>query len=207
MLYYRRRGSAKAKRAEMYCYPAAATAGRSRNVRLATEADMVRCTELINGMFERYFDAHPVYDSAYLSSKLAGTPSVYGPNDYYVFDDGGEVVACAGLWDRGRHMRERWRNKSSGEERIVENAALIDFGFVVDREDAFAAMVEHLVGLTSDFGRAHLMAPLQFLPQVTKLLAHLQPAMETRAWYWNNNATLRSVGFKPERPYMGLEYW
>jgi hypothetical protein len=104
-------------------------------------------------------------------------------------------------------MRERWRHKTTGEERTVANTALIDFGYAEGREDAMAALIERFIGVTAELGRANLMAPLQFLPDLAARLDRHQPEKEARSWYWNNNATLRSIGFKPARPYMDLAYW
>jgi hypothetical protein len=211
MLYYRRRGSKKAQQAQMYLYPARETPVAA-GVRDAVRSDVEACVALINGMFERSFDVHPVYDPTYLAEKLDGDtrearPAVYGWNDYYLLEEEGVILACAGLWDRGRHMRERWRHKSTGEERTIENTALIDFGYADGREDAMASLIGALIGMTARLGRSYLMAPLQFLPTVANQLANYQPEKETRAWYWNNNAMLRSIGFKPARPYMDLAYW
>ena len=44
---------------------------------------------------------------------------IYGYEAYYLLEDEGEIVACAGLWDRGRDLRERWRHRESGNERVV----------------------------------------------------------------------------------------
>jgi hypothetical protein len=212
MLYYRRRGGRKTPLAEVYWYPASLDAARSSRVRRAARSDIDACVALINGMMARHFDVHPIYDAAYLAGKLdaderTGRPPVYGWSDYYVIDDAGAVVACAGLWDRGRHLRERWRSKATGEAWTIANSALIDFGYAEGREDVMAALIEHLVGVSAELGRDYLMAPFQFLPALAARLEHLRPEQEMRAWYWNNNAALRSAGFNATRPYMDLAYW
>ena len=65
-----------------------------------------------------------------------GRPDVYGWPDYYVLEEQGRVVACAGLWDRGRDMRDRWRHKTGGEEeKVLATADVLDFGFEPGREE------------------------------------------------------------------------
>ena len=212
MWYYRRRGSKKARWAEMLCYPARTTSAPSSNIRVADRSDLDACVALINQTLQHHFDVFPLYDVAYLDAKLDGADreeraKVYGRQDFYVLEEDGAIVACGGLWDRGRHMRERWRHKTTGEERTVQNTALIDFGYAEGREDAMAMLIEHFIGISAELGRDHLMAPLQFLPELSSHLGRHQPEKETRAWYWGNSATLRSLGFMPARPYTDLAYW
>ena len=44
---------------------------------------------------------------------------VYGWSDYRVLEENGRITACAGLWDRGRDVRERWRPKETGNCRFT----------------------------------------------------------------------------------------
>ena len=61
---------------------------------------------------------------------------VYGWPDYHVVEEDGRVVACGGLWDKGKNVREVWRHKETGEVRSFDSTALLDFGYAEGREDA-----------------------------------------------------------------------
>jgi len=211
MLYYRRRASKKAQRADVFCYPARASGATQSRVRLAQRSDLAACVELINSVQQRH-DVFRRYEAAYLTARLDGVgresrAPVYSWQDYYVVEEGGRIVACGGRGPRVRHMRERWRHKTTREERTVANTALIDFGYAEGRDDAMAMLTERFIGISAELGRAHFMAPLQFLPELAALLERYQPEQETRAFYWHNNATLRGLGFMPTKPYTDLAYW
>jgi hypothetical protein len=96
----------------------------------------------------------------------------------------GAIVACAGLWDRGRDLRERWRHRETGDERVVSIAALLDIGFAEGHEDELGALVEKLIGVTHSLGRDYLIVPLEALPRVEALLARNRPVRETRYLQW-----------------------
>jgi len=109
-----------------------------------------------------------------LGDKPAWWNSVYTWSDSYVLEDEGRIVACGGLWDRGKNVRERWRNARTGDERSLEATALLDFGFAPGREDAMAALVRYFVGETAVLGRDHLLAPLDQLPELSARLRDLK---------------------------------
>ncbi len=96
-------------------------------------------------------------------------------SEHTVAEEDGRAVACAGLWDRGAHIRERWTNRETDEEHTTDRTALLDFGFAGGHEDAMARLIQHLVARTGELGRTYLMAPLQYLPTVTERLEHLEP--------------------------------
>lgn len=178
-------------------------------VRKASRDDVDASVALINRTHEGT-DLFRPYTAEFLENRLdegfwgarpAQWQPVYNWDDYYVFEEGGRIVACAGLWDRGRDMRERWRHKGTGEERIVSATALMDFGFAEGCEDAMARLVEHLAAVTHRLGRDDLLAPLQCLPEVASRVEHLQPVAETRALQW------RMAEPKVTRPYTDLAYW
>lgn len=199
-------------------YPSAPAAGDTTGIRRVRPGDVPACVDLINrthhgqDLFRPYtvdFFEHRMNDGGW-GPKPDWWVRVYGWDDHWVVEDAGRVVACAGLWDRGRHLRERWRHRETGEERVLEPAALLDLGYADGRADAMARLIEHLVGQTHDLGRTHLMAPLQQLPEVAARLDHLQPAAETWSMQWEY--------FPPDdsglperlpitRPYTDLVYW
>ena len=95
---------------------------------------MERCVELINrthagrDLFRPYtaeFLADRL-DEGFWGARPPGWVPVYRWEDMRVIERGGEIVACAGLWDRGRDLRERWRHRETGDERTISTAALLD---------------------------------------------------------------------------------
>jgi hypothetical protein len=204
--FYRRERRKPGLRATVYNYPRRTFAGDAGNIRLATPDDLPRCVELINRTHAG-LDLFRPYDGAYLQSKLERAPGVYGLSDYYVIEEDEEIVACAGLWDRGRHMRERWVHKSTGERRLVENTALLDFGCAEGRDYAMASLIEYLIGVTDELGRGQLMAPIEHLPNVIERLRPYKPIAETRPLYWQCNSALKKAGVIVTRPYTDLAYW
>jgi hypothetical protein len=150
-------------------------------------------------------------DEGYWGERWEWIPHVYGWEDFFVVEDGGRVVACGGLWDRGRDMSERWRNRETGEERAMTVTALLDIGFEAGREDAMARLIEHFIGETGRLGRDVLLAPLQFLPEVAALLERYEPREDTRGLGWlmwdAESNRLGHPTVMPERPYTDLAYW
>ena len=133
---------------------------------------------------------------------LRGWPRPYTIDDFYVLERGGEVVACAGLWDRGRDVLERWRHRETGEERAMTVAALLDYGFAEGQPEAMAALIEHLIGVAGGLGRDYLVAPLETLPEVAELLAGHEPVPETRYLQWRAEQPPISAP-----TYLDLVYW
>lgn len=185
--------------------PAADAAG----IRPTRRADVPRCVELVNRTHAG-LDLFRPYSSDFLEHRLdqgiwgelpPDWPHVYGWPDHAVVEENGRVVACAGLWDRGRDLRERWRHVETGEERLVSDAALMDFGYEAGAEDAMARLVRWLGGRTHQLGRTHLLAPLQHLPELAERLGDHDPVPDVRSLRW----TLRELPI--ERPYSDLAYW
>jgi hypothetical protein len=172
-------------------FSAKATAAAD-GVRTAREDDLARCAELINRTHGGR-DLFRPYTREFLRERLnvgleeIGKPfwtPPYGLADLYVLERGGEIVACAGLWDRGRDMRERWRHRETGEERVVSATALLDFGCAEGHEEALAALVGHLIGVTHALGRDFLLAALETQPRLAELLALHEPEPEVRYLQW-----------------------
>jgi hypothetical protein len=187
-------------------------------IRPVEPADVPRCVELINATHAG-LDLFRPYTVEFLEMHL-DDPSwgpkppfwakVFGWDDYAVVEDpaSGELVACGGLWDKGRDVREVWTHKETGDRRVVEPTALLDWGHAPGRDDAMAALVHDFLARTAALGRTHLLAPLEHAPALLARLEHLPHRTETRA--------MKCMGFhSPEisvdahitRPYTDLAYW
>ncbi len=189
-------------------------------LRPATRDDVPACVELINRTHAG-LDLFRPYTPEFLERKLdewgwgekpVWWQPVYTWNDYCVLEERGKIVACGGLWDRGKNVRERWRHTKTGDEKVLSATALLDFGFVPGHEDAMAALVRYFVGRTLEVGRDHLLAPLDQLPELAARLEDLHPTNETRGLNWRTLA-LAGGGQTPvpdpaiTRPYTDLAYW
>jgi hypothetical protein len=134
------------------------------------QCDYERCAALINRTHAGR-DLFRAYTAEWLRDRLEhdvpqGAPwqPAYALPDFQVLERGGAVVACPGLWDRGRDVREHWTHRWTGQERIVSNTALLDIGFAEGHEDAMTGLIEHLLGETHELGRDYLTAPLATCP-------------------------------------------
>ena len=189
--------------------PARASEGDASGIRPGRRDDIAQCVSLINRTHEG-LDLFRPYNEAFLERRLDDSyrgPPIYGWEDFHVREEESQIVACAGLWDRGRHMREVWRHKQTGETQMTDDTALMDFGFAEGRDDAMAGLIEYLAGETERIGRDRLIAPLQFLPKLAGRLAPLEPASETRALQWQSDDDMKELNLKIERPYTDLAYW
>jgi hypothetical protein len=199
-------------------YPARATAGTDEGIRLARRSDLAACVKLINGTHGGQ-DLFSPYSVEALEMKLDGgawgkQPAyrrVYGWSDFYAVERNGRIVACGGLWDRGRDIREHWRNRITGEKQTTSATAILDFGFEQGREADMAALIRKFIGQSAALGRDYLVAPLQQFPSVAGLLAGYRPQLETRAlgWFlWDEYGHDVTPPDPPvERPYTDLAYW
>ncbi len=195
---------------------------RSERVRAATVDDLERCLALINRTHDGLdlFRPYSVDDLDIRMSdpswgpKPAFYPAVYGLADYRVLEIDGEIVACAGLWDRGRDLREIWHRPDDedragdGQTVVLDPTALMDFGFASGHDAAMGELLSHLLAETADLGRSGLLAALQFQPEVLEACADLGPLVETRSLHTNpfTSPELR-VECSIERPYIDLAYW
>lgn len=183
-----------------------------RGMRPVAEADLGRCTELINRAHAG-LDLFAPLGAESLRSRLDGgvwgegppwRRRVYGWPDFLVIEARGRIVACGGLWDRGRDMREVWRSKE-GEVRRVEVAAALDLGCEAGREDVLADLLRHFASRAAALGRQSLIADLEHLPKIVERLADLDPRVESRTLEWSP--------FLPGLPltlgdcHLDLRYW
>jgi hypothetical protein len=186
-------------------------------VRPVRPEDLPRCVELVNGTHAG-LDLFRPYTVEFLESHLddpAWGPKptfwapVFGWGDYAVVEDPtGAVLACGGLWDRGRDIREVWRNEGTAEQRTIEATALLDWGYAAGRADAMGVLLGAFIERTRLLGRTHLLAPLQHTPEIAALVRPANPELEVRR--------VRSMTFEDEqiqvgvsltRPYTDLAYW
>jgi len=190
--------------------------GDARGIRKGTRADAARCVPLINRTHKGQ-DLFRPYSADFLQDRLVDSgwgpkpdfiELVYNWNDYYVLEEDAKIVACAGLWDRGKHVREVWREKATGQTTVIEPTALMDFGYARGREDAMARLLGYLVGITNHLGRQELLAPIEQLPKLVELMSPFDPAIEPRTLAydgWDEGGL--EVSVKVRRPYTDLAYW
>lgn len=173
-------------------YPARPAKNSSRAIRPARQEDIEPCVTLINRTHVGR-DLFRPYTPEFLTDRLEqgfdntgphGGKPVYCLDNFYVVERSGAIVACAGLWDRGRDLRERWRHRETREERVIAVTALLDIGFAEGHEDELVALIEKLISVTHSLGRDYLIAPLETLPNVAALLARNNPMPETRYLQW-----------------------
>jgi hypothetical protein len=203
----------------LFAPDATAATGPDRGLRTrpVRRDDIPRCIELINATHEG-LDLFRPYTPEFLETHL--DDPMWGPkpgfwatvftwDDYWVVEDtSGAVVACGGLWDRGRDLREVWSHRESGERRTVDATALLDWGHAPDRADAMAFLVRGFLRQTAELGRSHLLAPLEHAPDVLDELVAFEPVIDTRALHCMgfNDGTVR-VEPSITRPYTDLAYW
>jgi hypothetical protein len=190
-------------------FPAFASSGANATVRLGRREDIGPCAALLNrthgglDLFRAYTEEflEDRLDEGYWGERAPWFPTVYGWRDFHVLEVAGRIRACAGLWDRGRDLRERIRDVKSGQERILSGTALLDWGHAEGAEDAMVELIAELAARTHALGRDFLSAPLDHAPALAKRLESLEPVVETRYLRWND-ASLPIM-----RPYTDLRWW
>ena len=189
--------------------PAAARVAASGAVRAARPEDLPACVELINrshgdlDLFRPYTVEflEDRLDEGYWGPRAPWRPSVYGWADFFVLESAGRIRACGGLWDRGRDLRERIRQRRTGEVRTFAGTALLDWGFAEGGEEAMLELVGDLTERTRALGRDFLLLAVDQTPELAKRLDALEPAQETRYLRWNIADPAIT------RPYTDLRYW
>ena len=191
--------------------------GNDGAIRPARPEDLAACVELINrthtgtDLFRPYTVAslEDILDEGFWGGSPAktGNPAmdwwngVYGWRDYFVVEENGHLRACAGLWDRGRDVGERWRRIGGVEEKTIASTCVLDFEFAEGAAAAMARLTQFFLGRTHELGRDYLLISLDHLPTLADELAVFQPEPDTRALRW-------AVKEPPiTRPYTDLRYW
>ncbi|MDZ4052437.1 MAG: hypothetical protein U1E24_04115 [Phenylobacterium sp.] len=181
--------------------------------RKARPEDFDACAALINRTHAGLDLFHPLGEEG-LSQRLnrgawgatpAWSPVVYGPEDFFVLERRGRIVACAGLWDRGRDVRELWRHKVRDESMTVSSTVVLDFGCEAERDQELALLVRGLIGKTSELGRTCLCIHSETHPALVEALSDLTQREEPRILEWSPytldlKAELGSVS-------LDLRYW
>jgi hypothetical protein len=192
--------------------------GNSTGIRQARRSDLSRCVRLINRT-HRGCDLFRPYSREFLEERLddpcwGDKPEfwvpVFGWPDYYVLQENGRIIACAGLWDKGRNVREIWRHKQTIETKTFDCAALMDFGHEEGREDAMVRLIAYLSGLTAALRRTYLTAAVEHLPSLVEALQPLGPLTETRALHfqlYNPEVDQWQMDSSLNRVYTDLAYW
>jgi len=183
--------------------------GKRDGIRHVRPEDIPRCVGLINRTHKSLDFFRPYtapflegrLDDGYWGEKPEHWPKVYDWDDYYVLEEDGRIVACAGLWDRGRDARDRWRHKETGEEKVITSASVLDLGFARGHDESMARLLAYLAGETHKLGRDFLGVPLQHLPKVAQHLAPFEPVEETRALRWGLKEP------QVTRAHIDLAYW
>lgn len=187
---------------------------RSVRSRPARREDLSVCVELINRTHGG-LDLFRPYTLDYLGQRLDDPnwgpkpsfyPEIYGWPDYQVIELDGEIVACGGMWDRGRDVREIWVRD---ERRVVHDpTALMDFGYAAHHESAMAELIGDMVAQSGELGRAGLLAPLEFLSELQAELADLEYNVDVRELHAMpfTEPDLK-VELMVQRPYTDLAYW
>ncbi len=191
-------------------YPAAPLAASEERIRIARPEDLPVCAVIINRTHAR-LDLFRPYTAEFLADRLDPgwtppevpvAPRPYTYDDLYVVERAGAIVACAGVWDRGRDIRERWRHRESGAERTIAVMSMLDLGFAPGHEDALSSLIERFTGLAHERGRDYVVAPLETLPEVAALLTSHEPVAETRYLQWRaDTPTLKTPA------HLDLVYW
>lgn len=182
-------------------------------VRPARRDEAAACAAMINRTHGRRDLFRPLGEES-LSLRLDGgvwgarppwAPQPYGWPDVFVLERNGRLLACAGLWDRGRDLREHWRDRVSGEARSVSAAAVLDFGCTDGADAELATLLGGLLGRSAELGRTSLMMHLEYLPDVAAGLADLDQWTEHRILEWSP--------YEPSLPpelgevFIDLRYW
>ena len=199
-------------RTEVTHFAPRACDGDASGIRKAVRGDLAACAELINRTHGA-FDLFAPYTAENLAARLGEGyadapppfyPHVYGWPEFHVLEENGAIVACAGLWDRGRDMREVWR-AADGEVRTVAVTNLLDFGYAARAEEAMARLIGYLLGETAKLGRSSLVAPLDRLPGLAETCTAFEPRLEGRTFEWT--PYIAQAPRVIAEPYTDLRFW
>ena len=144
-------------------------------------------------------------DEGYWGDRVSWSPTVYSWDDFFVLESdhrpGRRIVACGRLWDRGRDQREHLRHRETGEERVISDAALLDWGFEQSAEGAMHELLDHLNRRAHALGRDFVLAPLEHCEGLLKHLKSEELSTEKRYLRWD----LKELPIT--RAHTDLVYW
>jgi GNAT superfamily N-acetyltransferase len=185
--------------------------GSERGIRKTRPEDLNACVRLINATHEGQ-DLFRPYSTEFLEDILdegfwgeaprwSPHESIYGWSDHYVLEIGGRILACAGLWDRGRNQRTRWRRAGHTRSVTVSDTSVLDYGYASGEEHAMEALLLHLMSITGKLGRDQLVVSMDQLPALAEVIAPYQGQEETRLLRYSHPS------LKLNRPYTDLRFW
>lgn len=111
--------------------------------------------------------------------------SQYSITDLHGAFEGGELVAVAGLLDKGAHSERIDTNTATGEVVRSRRAAVVDWGFAPGHEPAFARLLERLAAEAHRLGRGELSICEPFpgavpvgLPHIRSVISLFTPSLK-----------------------------
>lgn len=187
---------------------------RDTAIRPAEPRDLAECARIIESRYGEtpFFIATSAeqlaarLDRGGFQDSRGYWPRVYGWGDLYVYERAGRVLACAGFWDAGEHVREVWTHRRTGRRTVVEQAAVLDAGYDAGAEDAYVALLHHMMRLAGDAGRNRLAVWLDRDPEIVDALSQrYEVYQETRALQCSleNDAPPEELS----QPFVDLAYW
>lgn len=187
--------------------------GDATGIRPAERADLDRCATLIVARREGFDFVAPAtawtlderLSSAGAAPRDVFWPHVYGYGDFFVVERDGRIVACAGLWDAGRDLREVWRHQATGRRRVVDSTMVLDPGFEDGCEAEFVRLLDYLAERSDGLGRNRMTVPLVPLGVPEALLEGWDVRTETRSLQFTLDEAADRL--PPVRPFIDLAYW
>ena len=171
----------------------------SYSVERMKKDDIGSAVELINGYYRGWIHFEP-FTAESFESHLSRIPG-YGLDNVWVAEDGGEIIACAGLWDCSTladfcYAREPLSWKAMGlvlrslsrftrVPRIAREGEYFKFHFLTDcafdqgNPDCMKSLLSHINNVLLEEGRSSLVAMVDPEEPVFPLLKKRQLQIET----------------------------
>jgi hypothetical protein len=154
-------------------------AARLPEERLGEAADLINTTHAGEDFFE------PLTLQS-LAARLRRDRRRYGLDSVCGIVEGGDLVAVAGLWDKGAATERIRVDPATGETARSRGAAVVDWGWAPGRKDAFIDLLGRLAAQARALGRSTLMVcepvagvlPVPGLPQRRSGAALFTPTIE-----------------------------
>lgn len=140
------------------------------SIRPCRFSEICKAVELINW-------THPGYDlfsqlsPASLLARMSRSQS-YTPANYFILENGNEIVAVSGLWYMGNEFKEIRRDKQTQISSEIKRAAVVDLGYQSGASYEMSLLLQRIVGLAAETG-FHQVMFAEEEPVVTALLTGL----------------------------------
>lgn len=95
------------------------------------------------------------YTAASFRARLSRSPE-YSLRNLYGLEDGGRLVAVAGVWDSGRSLRTIEEDHETHTVRTRSSLTVLDYGFAEGRPDAWRTLFLGLLEIGKSWGRTGL---------------------------------------------------